>query len=68
MKEINVVVYNSGPDFRQVGRSGVDRASSSDALRSGVRTPATPSQKIPLLYTEDLEASGGAGRTPGSLN
>ena len=32
------------------------------------RTPATPSQKTPLLYPEALEARRGAGRTPGSLN
>ena len=34
----------------------------------GVRNPATPSQKIQLLCPEVLEASRGAGRTPGSLN
>ena len=35
----------------QVGRSGVDRILFW-CLRSGARTPATPLQKIPLLYPE----------------
>ena len=33
----------------------MDRASSPDARGPGGRTPATPLQKIPLLYPETLE-------------
>ena len=53
--------------YRWVGRSGVDRASSSDARGSGFEPRPLHLKKIPLLYPEALEAPR-SRRTPGSLN